>query len=122
MNRIKSLGGYALIVILAILFTNVPRINEASAQNGAGDDMQKLITRLVSKANDAPGLIIFIKFANPLINDELVWGIGDPGDKLERHIVEIGKDYLCFREIAGGADSRRCTPFSNIVSITYLNN
>jgi hypothetical protein len=122
MNGFRHLSLSILVVVLVLLSINISLISAGSVQNETHDNMQGLLEGLVEKMYDEPGLIIFITFANPLVGDETTWGIGDPDDTLERRIVEIGEDYLCFRELAGGADGRRCTPFSNIVSISYLNN
>ena len=67
-------------------------------------------------------LVVFFKFKEPLVEDEKIWGIGDPNSEIIRTIVEIGDDYVCFNELRGGAEGWRCTPFTNIVSVSFLNN
>jgi hypothetical protein len=119
MSRHSQLSSLFLIFVLAILSIG-PSLT--SAQNGTADNMQALLERLVEKVDNNPGLIVYITFVHPLVGNETEWGIGDPADDLNRRIVEVGEDYVCFREILGAADERRCTPFSNIVGITYLNN
>jgi len=122
MKGIKLLNLAILVIALVALSINAALISASSTQSNSDGNMQGLVERLVEKLNDEPGLIIFIAFANPLVGDETTWGIGDPDDNRLRRIVEIGKDYLCFRDVGGAAEGRRCTPFSNIVSISYLNN
>lgn len=122
MKGIKLLNLAILVIALVALSIHTALIGAASAQSNSDGNMQALFERLVEKMRDEPGLIVFITFANPLVGEETTWGIGDPDDSLLRTIVEIGEDYLCFREIGGAAEGRRCTPFSNIVSISYLNN
>jgi len=69
---------------------------------------------------DDPGFVFVVGFVNPLIQDELAWTIGDPEDQFERTVDEVGEDYVCFREHTEGADLVRCTPFHNILDISFI--
>jgi hypothetical protein len=72
---------------------------------------------------DETHFVLHIQFEHPLIvGDEEVWHIGDANAEYTRGIVEIGDDYVCFNELRGAAEGWLCTPFSNIVSVSFLNN
>ena len=118
----KLLAISVLIGALVLFSVNLLLTEHASAQSGYSDDMQGLLNRLSDRMNTERGFRFFIDFAHPLLLDQTTWEIGDPADKSGRRVIEVGKDYVCFQEIGGAADGRRCTPFSNIVSIFYLNN
>jgi len=128
MSQIKQFSLLLVCVCLAVLFTSGLQTNLIKAQNTnetsntIEKSMESLVNRLIEKMNNEPGKILYFSFVKPLVGDTTDLAIGDPKDKYETRIVEVGKDYLCFREIAGSADGRRCTPFSNIVSVFYLNN
>lgn len=110
-----------LLVVGSVVSTNLIT-STVRAQDSATSNMQSLIERLVNRMNDEHGFRIFIDFEHPLVEDQATWEIGDPNDRLQRSIVEVGQDYICFQEIGLAADGRRCTPFTNIVSVFYLNN
>jgi hypothetical protein len=55
-------------------------------------------------------------------SEEIFWEIpyDPPNEEILRWIGEIGDDFVCFHEQAGSTGIARCTPFSNIVSVSYL--
>ena len=123
----KHFSTKSIFILIAILFTGISSafyyvVNPQVSAQSEELRLSTLLERLVQERIDNSSLIIFITFDNPLVQDETVWGIGDPENEYSRSIIEIGTDYVCFREIRGGADWRICTPFTNIVSIRYLNN
>lgn len=112
-----------LLVIVVSLFIGMMANNQSRVfAQTESKTMRTLLESLNTKLDERPGLIVFFNFQNPLIEGENAWEIGNPEDERLRRMVEIGDDYVCFRDVAGAADGRRCTPYSNIVSITYLNN
>jgi hypothetical protein len=85
----------------------------AQAQN-ANTTMRVLLERL----NSGDGKFT-VQFHTPLAPGETTWGLPG-GDPTQRHISEIGDDYVCFTEQWNNSTRDRCTPFSNIVSISYI--
>jgi hypothetical protein len=83
------------------------------AQN-ANTTMRALLERL----NSGDGKFT-VQFHTPLAPGETVWGLPG-GEPTQRHISEIGDDYVCFTEQWNNSTRDRCTPFSNIASISYI--
>jgi hypothetical protein len=92
-----------------------------SAPNVRAQEGQLRLSELLVQIRDEE---ILFRFAVPLVADQNVWivpdGIDGPDDETTIQTDEIGEDYICFRERAGQAIFRRCTPFTNIVLISVL--
>jgi len=114
----------SLVVVIMMLVVLPNSQKSADAQADTAPNMAELIKNLNQKTKDIPGFIFNIQFVTPLIENQPDFQIPffDASQHLNRAIDTIGSDYVCFREIAGGADFERCTPFSNIAEIAYLNN
>lgn len=63
-------------------------------------------------------LTITIQFTEPLIAGERSWTL--PQNTPNRSISLVGADFICFSEPWNNGSRDRCTPFSNIVSVTYV--
>ncbi|MBI1279635.1 MAG: hypothetical protein GC179_16020 [Anaerolineaceae bacterium] len=74
-------------------------------------------SELISRAT-ADGKAITFDFVVPLVTGERVWTLPDANAK--RDISNVGTDYVCFSEPWNEGKRERCTPFSNITSITFL--
>jgi hypothetical protein len=61
---------------------------------------------------------ITIQFADPLIAGERSWTL--PENASGRTISLVGADFICFSEPWNNASKERCTPFSNLISVTYI--
>ena len=72
---------------------------------------------LITSAKSSEKAITF-DFIVPLVTGERVWTI--PDDSAKRSISAVGADYVCFSEPWNAGSRERCTPFSNISSITFL--
>jgi hypothetical protein len=111
------------VLVLVTLVLTTLLITQVYSQSEASDSSAKI--SLLLKQLDQDGKQILFRFTIPLVADETVWAIPDEiqgdEDEISRYISDIGDDYICFDELAGQAYSIRCTPFSNIVSISYLN-
>ena len=119
----KRMSHIVIAVLIAVLLTTISIINASSNTQAVNEqrNIKLLLQRMDDKLCNEKGFIVIIDFINPLLADEKSWSIGDPSDKYNRSINEIGDDYLCFKERFGqGPDFIRCTPFSNIVSVNYL--
>lgn len=58
-----------------------------------------------------------IEFAVPLVSGERAWLM--PDTQRKRVVGDIGEDYICFSEPWNDDTRQRCTPFTNIVSVTF---
>lgn len=116
-NKIILIVGIAIFVMLLTLPV-VLSSNKVAAQEPRLN-MNNLLNRLHRDEVE-----ILFQFAIPLVADQNVWTVPDridgPEDEITIQIAEIGEDYICFRMRSGQAIDMRCTPFSNIVSVSYL--
>ena len=122
--------GKVILLILAIgifgLFGELKPLAPTIAQEQSQiNDMHEMFEALNNRIKTELDFKITIKFAQPLVDDnELFWEIpyeSQDGD-LRRSLGDIGEDFVCFDERAGSSFGTRCTPFSNIVAVTYFNN
>lgn len=60
---------------------------------------------------------VTIQFAVPLIPGENTWIL--PDQRFNRTLAEIGDDYVCFSEPWNNTTRLRCTPFGNIIGVTF---
>lgn len=119
----------AILIFILLLFSTTTMSlvqNSTMAQERSqNSNMRELLESLSARVEAQPGFEVSIKFAQPLMdNDEILWSIPySPQDQdLYRTFGEIGNDFICFDERAGSANVTRCTPFSNIISLGYLDN
>lgn len=75
------------------------------------------LTQLLSDLA-ASGKSVTIEFAVPLVSGERTWIV--PDANRSRQMVQVGADFVCFSEPWNNATRNRCTPFANIVSVSYL--
>ena len=108
------------IVTILVIVTSVMILLDRNLVTNAQDDSNSLASLLNETDSD-----IVIKFVKPVIENEPIWrlpsSIPVEGEEIQilRSIAEIGDDYICINEVAGGARNVICIPFTNIVSITY---
>lgn len=103
-----------------ILFVANPQNIEAGSESR---DIRLLLESINQRLSTTSDFSVDFQFAVPLIvGDDPFWLIpynGESGDII-RYISEIGDNYVCFGDQDGaGFITTRCTPYSNIVSITY---
>jgi hypothetical protein len=96
-----------LVLLVAAVFTALHTSRPVSAQ---ADDptMRSLIESLI--AQDAS---ISFEFAEPLV----------PGNKttvIRGGSVRVGTDYVCLVEVWNQDTRYRCTPFDNLVSVSFV--
>lgn len=96
-------------VALAVTFGLANR--PTSAQDNP-EQLQGLLESL--KASGAP---ITIQFQSPLVPGETTWTL--PDTRFNRTIADIGTDYICFSEPWNSTTRQRCTPFENILGVTF---
>lgn len=61
---------------------------------------------------------VTVEFQSPLISGERTWTL--PDESRGRAIDQIGVDFVCFRERWNDDTRLRCTPYSNIASLTFI--
>jgi hypothetical protein len=61
---------------------------------------------------------VTVEFQIPLISGERTWTL--PDESRGRAIDQIGVDFVCFRERWNDDTRLRCTPYSNIASLTFI--
>ncbi|MCC6615499.1 MAG: hypothetical protein IT320_18645 [Anaerolineae bacterium] len=113
---LKLLTFCAVVGIGSVLLLVSQSASYVTAQEG-----QLKMSELLAQIRDEE---ILFRFSVPLVADQSTWtvpdGIDGPDDETTIQIDEIGEDYICFRERAGQAIFKRCTPFTNIVLISVL--
>ncbi len=101
-----------LVTTLLILVGLVARPAAASTEPPPAG-LTQLLTNLA-----ASGKSVTIEFAVPLVSGERIWIV--PDANRSRQMVQVGTDFVCFSEPWNNATRSRCTPFSNIVSVSYI--
>jgi hypothetical protein len=86
----------------------------ASSPVRAQDSTTTFQTRLQELASQKTSFSV--EFAKPLVSGESVWTIPQDGYSLG----EVGDDFVCFSQPWNDGQRQRCTPFSNIVSVSFL--
>lgn len=104
------LAAVVLLLAAAVSFPLTPR--PATAQEEIAT-FRSLLDN--ARADD---LSISIQFSDPLIAGERSWTL--PDKTAGREISLVGSDFICFSEPWNNSSRDRCTPFSNIVSVTYV--
>lgn len=117
----KSMLVFSSIILGLVIFIAIQTIS--AQETSQHNDMRELLEALnVMIETEAPFHVTF-QFRQPLteIGGDF-WEIpyNPPNEDISRWIGEIGDDFICFYEQAGSTGIARCTPFSNIVSISYL--
>jgi len=106
-----------LLVLVAVVLLYLPTPSTVAQNNSS--NLKFLFERLDTT--------IVVKFVKPIVDVEPIWilpsSIAVEGEDTHilRSIAEIGDDYICINETAGGARKITCVPFSNIASVTYDN-
>jgi hypothetical protein len=124
LNRLKFCILAAICLLTGLVFSPLVfdiSTREAHSQTNTGD-MQALLEKLKQEISDLDREV-YIEFVHPIVGDETRWtvpDIDDEGGYINRVISEIGTDYICFEERLGEILMQRCTPLSNIVSVSYI--
>jgi len=100
--------GLLMVVVSAQTATVRANLDEAAPNH---------FSELISSAK-SDGKAITFDFIVPLVTGERVWTL--PDEKAKREISNVGMDYVCFTEQWNEGKRERCTPFSNITSVTFL--
>lgn len=118
----KSKKTAAVIILLLILGILVAAVSAQTAtptpaaiadHAAAPDSMADLLKATITNEQK-----VTFDFIMPVVTGERVWTLPDEG--AGRVISAVGADYVCFSEPWNEGSRERCTPFSNISSITFL--
>lgn len=102
-----------LIIIQAVRAQDAPQSQHMGA----------LLETLNQRIEHEPPFHVTIKFAQPITDSSsLFWEVPyiSADSDVSRWIGEIGDDFVCFYEHTGEFNLAHCTPFSNIVSVNYI--
>lgn len=102
-----------VLVAVASAQTATPTPAPANERIAAPSNMAELLNTLI--ANEQA---VTFDFIVPVVTGERVWTL--PDEAVKRVISAVGDDYVCFSEPWNDGSRERCTPFSNISSITFL--
>jgi hypothetical protein len=98
-----------LMLVAALALVGLAVFRPAAAQPGAVN-LRALLERL-----NAGGTAFTVQFAAPVAAGETLLALPDAA----RRLSEVGEDYLCFSQPWNDTARVYCTPFSNVVGITY---
>jgi hypothetical protein len=118
----KMLRGmlFISIAILLVIVAIASFYKPVEAQDEVSDFYTFLRGLHQRMQND--GVLITLTLITPFETSQHSVTIGYGYDNITTSISEIGKDYLCLREIEGGAEIITCIPFTNIAAVDYINN
>lgn len=105
--------GILVAVVSAQTETPTPTPAAAHVRAGAPSTMADLLNEAIISEER-----ITFDFIVPVVTGERVWTL--PDDASKRVISAVGADYVCFSEPWNDGSRERCTPFSNIASVTFL--
>lgn len=117
----STIGVFILLSVATVRTSSTALAQEKSQNINMRELLESLKTRLLAE----PDLVIGIKFAHPILEDnDVFWEIPDStnGGDFWRQFGEIGNDFVCFDERAGSSFGTRCTSFSNIVAVSFFEN
>ncbi len=105
--------GILVAAVSAQTETPTPSPAPARVRAAAASTMADLLNEAIISETH-----ITFDFIVPVVTGERVWTLPDEGTG--RIISAVGADYVCFSEPWNDGSRERCTPFSNISSITFL--
>jgi hypothetical protein len=112
---------FTVMTLLLLLYST----SRAGGRENHTDNLRAMLENANTRTEGTSPITLVFKFNQPLMDTgETLWEIPyySQEEDIVRWIGEIGNDYLCFYERAGSAVVIRCTPFSNIVAVSYLEN
>ncbi len=101
------------VVALILVIAASSMIHPAAAQDSSQASMKALLENLRDNKTAAT-----VEFAKPLVSGENTWIL--PDTTSQRAIADVGSDYVCFSEPWNDGSKERCTPFSNIIGVSYV--
>ncbi|MBZ0279149.1 MAG: hypothetical protein K8L97_00330 [Anaerolineae bacterium] len=104
----------SIVLMMIIISVGILAFGMANRPTAAQDraTLRGLLETLKGGTNT-----VTIQFAVPLVPGENTWVL--PDQRFNRTLAEIGDDYVCFSEPWNNTTRLRCTPFGNIIGVTF---
>ncbi|MEP7292499.1 MAG: hypothetical protein ABI835_11985 [Chloroflexota bacterium] len=106
-----------VIVMLVIYLSSSISLNPVTAQSTSS--LKDFIAQLENRVKEENGFTFSIVLAHSANPNFLEISIGSEDGFT---ISDIGSDYVCVNRLAGAALVKGCYPFTNIASISFLEN
>jgi hypothetical protein len=106
----------ALLVFIIGIAGLVVITNLVARPTAAQESSSRMRALLESLRDSETSLTI--EFVRPLVSGESTWTL--PDETAGRRIAEVGEDYVCFSEPWNDSFRNRCTPLTNLVTISYI--
>lgn len=100
----------ALIVAAVLTLIALPR--QTATAGPAAASMRALL-----EARMADGASVTLQFERPFMGGETLLTL--PDAEFDRQLFSVGDDYLCVSEPWNDTRRLHCTPFANVVSVSY---
>jgi hypothetical protein len=113
--------GAIIILITLVCIQSVWKTTPVTATDES-HNMRILLENLKQKLAKGGDFTVVFQFGIPLVKDDTtLWSFPYPAENpdMQLSLGEIGDDYICFDELAGEGFVTRCTPFSNIATVSY---
>jgi hypothetical protein len=109
----KTAAWAGIIILIVIIVSAIALMSKPTfAQDTQSLQMHELLNRL--QGENKPLTFLFDR---PFLSGETLLTV--PDTNLGRELGEIGANYVCFSEPWNNTRRIQCTPYSNIVSVTY---
>jgi Tat protein secretion system quality control protein TatD with DNase activity len=115
-TRTRLTVGIIVIVLAAIMVSALTlgsRPATVTAQDLRAADLYELLNRLSSENKS-----MTFQFDRPFLSGETLLTLPD-STTAGRALAEIGLDYVCFSEPWNDTRRVQCTPYSNIIGVSY---
>lgn len=99
------------LIVLALVFALVVSSQQPTAAQTDPTGFRALLDRL-----HTAGASFTIQFAAPFIAGETLLSLPDAN----RRLTDIGDDYLCISQPWNDGSRVHCTPYTNIVGVSYM--
>ena len=114
---------YLTVVVASIIIVDFVSDKQDLKAQSSSNNMQELLEDLSQRMYDSADFLITFQFRDSLTQSGDIWmNVPVVSDYIDItiEIEKIGIDHVCFQELSGsGFSIIRCTPYSNIVSISY---
>jgi hypothetical protein len=112
MEQKTRLSAFIGILLLGIIVAGILLAGKPTTAQDSAAGMRALLERL-NRENTG----MMMQFDKPFAGGETLWRV--PDQAARREIAEIGDDYICFSEPWNNGQRIHCTPYSNIVNVSY---
>jgi len=112
-TRVKFAAWTGLFIVTLLIVSVIGLASKpASAQDTQALELYQLLKRL-----DGENKTLTFTFDRPFLSGETLLTV--PDATFGRELDDVGLNYVCFSEPWNNTRRVQCTPYSNIVSVTY---